>query len=71
MDAINQKMQESKLDWKSNAFILDDVDAKSIAKVAIEMLYLSIVWVCTISLKSMFQSSNFLCCILDIIHSIT
>ncbi len=56
MDAINQKMQESKLAWKSNAFILDDVDAKSIAKVAIEMLYLSIVWVCTISLKSMFQS---------------
>jgi hypothetical protein len=25
MDAINQNMQESKLDWKSNAFILDDV----------------------------------------------
>jgi hypothetical protein len=43
MDAINQKMQKSKLDWKSNAFILDDVDAKSIAKVAFEMLYLSIV----------------------------
>ncbi len=25
MDAINRKMQESKLDWKSNAFIVDDV----------------------------------------------
>jgi hypothetical protein len=28
MDAINRKMQESKPDWKSNAFIVDDVDAK-------------------------------------------
>ncbi len=25
MDAINQKMQESKPDWKPNAFIVDDV----------------------------------------------
>jgi len=25
MDAINRTMQESKLDWKSNAFIVDDV----------------------------------------------
>jgi hypothetical protein len=25
MDAINRNMQEWKLDWKSNAFILDDV----------------------------------------------
>jgi hypothetical protein len=30
MDAINWKMQGSKLDWKLNAFIVDDVDAKSI-----------------------------------------
>jgi hypothetical protein len=28
MDAINRKMQESKPYWKSNAFIVDDVDAK-------------------------------------------
>jgi hypothetical protein len=28
MDAINQNMQESKLDWKSNAFIFDDVDVE-------------------------------------------
>jgi hypothetical protein len=28
MDAINQNTQESKLDWKSNAFILDDVDVE-------------------------------------------
>ncbi len=28
MDAINQKMQESKPDWKSNASIVDDVNAK-------------------------------------------
>jgi hypothetical protein len=28
MDAINQNMQESKLAWKSNAFILDDVDVE-------------------------------------------
>jgi len=26
MDVINRKMQESKLDWKLNAFIIDDVD---------------------------------------------
>jgi hypothetical protein len=26
MDAINRKMQKSKLDWKSDAFIVDDVD---------------------------------------------
>ncbi len=28
MDVMNQKMQQSKLDWKPNAFIVDDVDAK-------------------------------------------
>jgi hypothetical protein len=28
MDAINQKMQKSKLDWKSTTFIVDDVDVK-------------------------------------------
>jgi hypothetical protein len=28
MDAINQKMQESKLDWKSNVFIVVDVDVE-------------------------------------------
>jgi hypothetical protein len=28
MDVINQKMQGSKLNWKPNAFIVDDVDAK-------------------------------------------
>jgi len=28
MDAINQKMQKSKLDWKSATFIVDDVDVK-------------------------------------------
>ncbi len=28
MDAINRKMQESKLNWKSNAFIVDDVNVK-------------------------------------------
>jgi hypothetical protein len=28
MDAINQKMKKSKPDWKPNAFIIDDVDAK-------------------------------------------
>jgi hypothetical protein len=28
MDVINQIMQKSKLDWKPNAFIVDDVDAE-------------------------------------------
>jgi hypothetical protein len=28
IDAINRTMQESKPDWKSNAFIVDDVDAE-------------------------------------------
>jgi hypothetical protein len=28
MDGINQKMQESKRDWKLNAFIVDDVDVE-------------------------------------------
>jgi hypothetical protein len=28
MDIMNQKMQQSKPDWKTNAFIVDDVDAK-------------------------------------------
>jgi hypothetical protein len=28
MDVINQIMQESKPNWKLNAFIIDDVDAK-------------------------------------------
>ncbi len=28
MDVINQKIQESKLGWKSNVLIVDDVDAK-------------------------------------------
>jgi hypothetical protein len=28
MDVMNQKMQQSKPDWKPNAFIVDDVDAK-------------------------------------------
>jgi hypothetical protein len=28
MDVINRKMQESKLDWKSNAFIIDDVNVE-------------------------------------------
>jgi hypothetical protein len=28
MDAINRKMQESKLDWKSNDFIVDDVNVE-------------------------------------------
>jgi hypothetical protein len=28
MDVINQMMQKSKLDWKPNAFIIDDAYAK-------------------------------------------
>ncbi len=28
MDAINRKMQEFKLDWKSNDFIIDDVNVE-------------------------------------------
>ncbi len=28
MDVINQKMQESKLNWRSNVFIVDDVDVE-------------------------------------------
>jgi len=28
MDVINQKMQELKLDWKSNAFIIDDANVE-------------------------------------------
>jgi hypothetical protein len=28
MDVINRKMQESKLNWKPNAFIIDDVDVE-------------------------------------------
>jgi hypothetical protein len=28
MNVINQKMQESKLDWKLNAFIVDDADVE-------------------------------------------
>jgi hypothetical protein len=30
MDVINQKMQESKQDWKPNPFIVNDVDVESI-----------------------------------------
>jgi hypothetical protein len=29
MDVINQKMRESKPDWKPNAFIIDDVDVEN------------------------------------------
>jgi hypothetical protein len=28
MDVINQMMQESKLDWKPNAFIVDDANVE-------------------------------------------
>jgi hypothetical protein len=28
MDAINQKIQESKPNWKPNVFIVDDADVK-------------------------------------------
>jgi hypothetical protein len=28
MDVINKNMQESKPDWKPNAFIVDDIDVE-------------------------------------------